>query len=161
MTGIRPIHIPTFSIVWIKSIAATPKHFAYNNKETNRKRCDSLISERALREIYLKGFEIAVKEASPWLLMTSYNLINGHNASANYDLLTGILRDEWGYEGAVTTDWISYGVQGFEVKAGNDLKMPWGYPQEIHDFVMSGVLPEAYVDASVKRILELIMKIDC
>ena len=142
-------------------IAATPKHFACNNKETNRKRCDSLISERALREIYLKGFEIAVKEASPWLLMTSYNLINGHNASANYDLLTGILRDEWGYEGAVTTDWISYGVQGFEVKAGNDLKMPWGYPQEIHDFVMSGVLPEAYVDASVKRILELIMKIDC
>ena len=142
-------------------IAATPKHFACNNKETNRKWCDSVVSERALREIYVKGFEIAVKEASPWLIMSSYNLINGYNASANYDLLTGILRDEWGYEGAVTTDWDSSGLHGFEVKAGNDIKMPWGYPQEIHDFIGSKVLPLACVDASVKRILELILKIDC
>ena len=142
-------------------IAATPKHFACNNKETNRKKSDSIVSERALREIYLKGFEIAVKEADPWLLMTSYNLINGYNASVNYDLLTGILREEWGYEGAVTTDWISYGLHGFEAKAGNDIKMPWGYAQEISDFVMSEVLPESYIDACVKRVLELIIKIDC
>ncbi|MBO4898503.1 MAG: glycoside hydrolase family 3 C-terminal domain-containing protein [Clostridia bacterium] len=142
-------------------IAATPKHFACNNKETNRKKSDSVISERALREIYLKGFEIAVKEASPWLIMTSYNKINGYNASVNYDLITGILREEWGYDGAVTTDWISYGIHGFEVKAGNDLKMPWGYPQEINDFVMSEVLPQSYIDNSVKRLLELILKIDC
>lgn len=142
-------------------IVATPKHFACNNKETNRKKCDSVISERAMREIYLKGFEMAVKEASPWLIMTSYNLINGYNASVNYDLLTGILREEWGYEGAVTTDWISCGLHGFEVKAGNDIKMPWGYPQEINDFIMSEILPVSYVDACVKRILELIIKIDC
>jgi len=142
-------------------IAATPKHFACNNKETNRKKSDSVISERAMREIYLKGFEIAVKEANPWLIMTSYNLINGYNASANYDLITGVLRDEWGYNGAVTTDWISYGLHGFEVKAGNDIKMPWGYPQEINDFVMSEMLPKSYIDACVKRILELIIKIDC
>lgn len=142
-------------------IAATPKHFACNNKEVNRKKSDSVISERAMREIYLKGFEIAVKDASPWLIMTSYNLINGYNASVNYDLLTGILREEWGYDGAVTTDWISYGIHGFEVKAGNDIKMPWGYYQEINDFVMSEVLPKTYIDACVKRILELIIKIDC
>lgn len=142
-------------------IAATPKHFACNNKETNRKKSDSIVSQKALREIYLKGFEIAVKNASPWLIMTSYNLINGYNASVNYDLLSGILREEWGYSGAVTTDWISYGIHGFEVKAGNDIKMPWGYPEEINDFVMSEILPKAYIDSSVKRILELIIKIDC
>ena len=142
-------------------IAATPKHFACNNKETNRKKSDSIISQKALREIYLKGFEIAVKNASPWLIMTSYNLINGYNASVNYDLLSGILREEWGYSGAVTTDWISYGIHGFEVKAGNDIKMPWGYPEEINDFVMSEILPKAYIDSSVKRILELIIKINC
>ena len=142
-------------------IAATPKHFACNNKETNRKKSDSVISERALREIYIKGFEIAVKDASPWLIMTSYNLINGYNASVNYDLLSGILREEWGYGGAVTTDWVSYGIHGFEVKAGNDIKMPWGYPEEINDFVMSEILPKAYIDSSVKRILELIIKINC
>ena len=79
----------------------------------------------------------------------------------NYDLLTGILREEWEYDGAVTTDWVSYGLHGFEVKADNDIKMPWGYPQEINDFVMSEMLPKSYIDACVKRILELIIKIDC
>ena len=93
--------------------------------------------------------------------MTSYNLINGYNASVNYDLITGILREEWGYDGAVTTDWVSYGIHGFEVKAGNDIKMPWGYYQEINDFVLSEILPKTYIDACVKRILELIIKIDC
>ena len=143
------------------NISATPKHFACNNKETNRKKSDSIISERAMREIYLKGFEIAVKDANPWLIMTSYNMINGYNASVNYDLLTGILRGEWGYNGAITTDWVSYGIHGFEVKAGNDIKMPWGYPQELDDFVLSEILPKTYVDACIKRILELIIKIDC
>ena len=143
------------------NIAATPKHFACNNKETNRQRSDSIVSERALREIYIKGFEIAVKEADPWLIMTAYNLINGYNTSANYDLITGILRDEWGYNGAVTTDWCAYGLHGFEVMAGNDIKMPWGYPQCVMDFVLSKVLPESYVDSCIKRILELIIKIDC
>ena len=143
------------------NISATPKHFACNNKETNRKKSDSIISERAMREIYLKGFEIAVKDANPWLIMTSYNKINGYSASTNYDLLTGILREEWGYDGAITTDWVSYGIHGFEVKAGNDIKMPWGYPQEIDDFVLSEILPKTYVDACIKRILELIIKIDC
>ena len=77
-------------------IAASVKHFACNNKESNRKDSDSRVSERALREIYLKGFEIVVKEGDPWTIMSSYNLINGQRASENKDLLTGILREEWG-----------------------------------------------------------------
>jgi beta-glucosidase len=84
-------------------IGATVKHFALNNKETNRKNSDSRVSERAAREIYLKAFEIIVKEAKPWSIMSSYNIINGHRASENKELLDDILRGEWGWEGMVTT----------------------------------------------------------
>ena len=93
-----------------QNIVAAAKHFACNNKETNRKNSDSFLSERALREIYLKGFEICVKESSPKIIMTSYNIINGVRASENGELLTGILRNEWGYKGMITTDWWTDGV---------------------------------------------------
>ena len=86
-----------------QNIGAAVKHFACNNKETNRKNSDSRVSERALREIYLKGFEICVKNSQPWVLMTAYNLINGYRASENKDLMDGILRGEWGYQGVITT----------------------------------------------------------
>ncbi|MDE7310978.1 MAG: glycoside hydrolase family 3 C-terminal domain-containing protein, partial [Eubacterium sp.] len=100
-----------------QSVAATVKHFACNNKETNRKNSDSRVSERALREIYLKGFEICVKQSQPWVLMTSYNLINGQRASEHKELLEGVLRGEWGFEGVITTDWWTYGEHYKEIKA--------------------------------------------
>ena len=88
-----------------RHIAATVKHFAANNKETNRKHSDSRVSERALREIYLKAFQIIVEEADPWAIMSSYNIINGHRASECKELLEDILRGEWAFKGMVTTDW--------------------------------------------------------
>ena len=88
-----------------QGVSACPKHFACNNQETNRNKCDSRLSQRAQREIYLKGFEIAVKESDPWCLMTSYNLVNGVWSHYHYELVTDILHDEWGYRGLTITDW--------------------------------------------------------
>ena len=88
-----------------QGVSACPKHFACNNQETNRNKCDSRLSQRAQREIYLKGFEIAVKESDPWCLMTSYNLVNGVWSHYHYELVTDILHDEWGYQGLTITDW--------------------------------------------------------
>ena len=107
-----------------ENIVATPKHFACNNKETNRTESDSIISERALREIYIKGFEICVKEAKPKLIMTSYNIINSVRASENIELITGILRNVWGYKGLITSDWHNHASRTKEVIAGNDIHMP-------------------------------------
>ncbi|MDP4090427.1 MAG: glycoside hydrolase family 3 C-terminal domain-containing protein, partial [Bacillota bacterium] len=112
-------------------IGATVKHFALNNKETNRKNSDSRVSERAAREIYLKAFEIIVKEADPWSIMSSYNIINGYRASENRELLEDILRGEWGWKGMVTTDWWTCGEHYKETKAGNDVKMGCGYPERL------------------------------
>ena len=108
-----------------ENIVATPKHFACNNKETNRKESNSIVSERALREIYLKGFEICVKESEPRLIMTSYNLVNGTYPSENLELLEGILRREWGFSGLVTTDWCNKADKEKEILAGNDIRMPF------------------------------------
>lgn len=107
-----------------QNIVATAKHFACNNKETNRKESDSVVSERALREIYLKGFEICVKESSPLMVMTCYNKINGVRGAEQAELITGILRGEWGFDGIVTTDWHNYGIRHIETTAGNDIHMP-------------------------------------
>ena len=141
-----------------QNIAATPKHFACNNKETNRHDCDSIVSERAIREIYIKGFEICVKESSPRLLMTAYNPINSIRSCENYDMLTAILRGEWGYQGAVTTDWQTYGYQVNEIWAGNDIRMPQGYVEAVSRtmewFDTSFV---GCVQQSVKRVLQLLL----
>ncbi|MBQ3022065.1 MAG: glycoside hydrolase family 3 C-terminal domain-containing protein [Clostridia bacterium] len=138
-----------------QNIAATPKHFAANSKETNRRECDSIVSERALREIYLKGFEICVKEASPRCLMTSYNPINGERASENYDMLTKILREEWGFEGLVMTDWRTYSYHGNEIVAGNDVRMPRGYHDSALQLAYTGRMYE--LQQSVKRVLKLLL----
>ncbi len=141
-------------------VAASVKHFAANNKETNRKNCDSRVSERALREIYLRGFEIIVKEADPWTIMSSYNPINGQRASESRELLTGILREEWGFGGMVTTDWWGRGEHYKEVLAGNDVKMANGYPDRIAKAMEMGALGREDLKKCAKRILEMILKLD-
>ena len=138
-------------------VAASLKHFACNNKETNRKESDSRVSERALREIYIKAFEICVKEADPWTIMSSYNLINGERASCNKDLLTHILRDEWGFKGLVTTDWYTHAEQWREINAGNDVKMGSGTPEYTAMKLAGGGLERKALDESVQRVLQLIL----
>ena len=149
VTGIQSNHV-----------AATVKHFALNNKETNRRESDSRASERAIREIYLKGFEIIVKEAKPWSIMSSYNIINGHRASENRELLEDILRGEWGFDGMVTTDWWTCGEHYKEVKAGNDIKMGLGFPERLLEAMEKGALTRDEMEICARRILGLILKID-
>ena len=139
--------------------AVSIKHFACNNKEANRMGCDSRISERALREIYLKGFEIAVKEGDPWTIMSSYNLINGQHTSESWELLTGILRNEWGFKGMVVTDWGVKNDPVKEVKAGNDMKMHCGYPEDLKAGYEDGRITRADLELCVKRILEMFLKL--
>ena len=149
VTGIQSNHV-----------AATVKHFALNNKETNRRESDSRASERAIREIYLKAFEIIVKEAKPWSIMSSYNIINGHRASENKEMLEDILRGEWGFEGMVTTDWWTCGEHYKEVNAGNDMKMAIGFPERLLIAKERGELTREQMELCGKRILGLILKID-
>lgn len=141
-------------------IAPSVKHFALNNKETNRKHSDSRVSERAAREIYLKVFEIIVKTAKPWYIMSSYNIINGHRASENRELLEDILRGEWGFDGMVSTDWWTHAEQYKEIKAGNDLKMDVGFPRRLLKAIELGVLTREEMEVCVKRILSVILKFD-
>ena len=141
-------------------VGACVKHFALNNKETNRKSSDSIASERAIREIYLRQFEIIIKEASPVAIMSSYNIINGVRASENKELLTDILRGEWGFEGFVTTDWWTLGEQYLEIKAGNDLKMGTGYPERLLDVLEKGVITKKEIELSVKHILSAFMRLE-
>ncbi|MCR5177936.1 MAG: glycoside hydrolase family 3 C-terminal domain-containing protein [Lachnospiraceae bacterium] len=143
-----------------KRIGATIKHFAFNNKETNRRESDSRVSERAAREIYLKGFEIAIRESDPWCVMTSYNLVNGEHTSSNEELLTGILRGEWGYEGLIMTDWWSTGDPYRDLLAGIDLRMPNGVPDRIRAALDKGLISRKDLERSAKRILELLLKLD-
>lgn len=140
-------------------VACSVKHFACNSKEVNRTRSDSRVSERALREIYLKGFEICVKEADPWTIMTSYNLVNGLQTSEHYELITGILRGEWGFNGMITTDWGVHNSPVYEVKAGNDMKMHMGYPDELKAALENGELKRADMEACARRILSVYLRL--
>ena len=141
-------------------IAATPKHFACNNKETNRRFSNSIVSERALREIYLKGFEICVKEADPKVIMSSYNIINDVRSGENAELLTGILRGEWGFKGIVITDWWANSEKDKEVLAGNDIHMPASITFKSGKFYIDTIERKNTRDdlaVCVKRLLEFIL----
>ena len=143
-----------------QNIVATPKHFACNNKETNREESDSIVSERALREIYLKGFEICVKEAKPLNIMTSYNKINGVYASENTYTLTDILRGEWQFDGFVMTDWWAEEDPIRMQIAGNDMLMP-GTQLQIDTLIAAvkgGRLDEKILDRNLLNILRIIKR---
>lgn len=141
-------------------VGTSVKHFALNNQETNRTGYNVVVDPRTAREIYLKPFEIAVKEAQPWTLMSSYNLVNGTMTSERADLLTEILRREWGFKGVVMSDWYGGRDAVRQVLAGNDLLMPGRYSQtkEIMEAVRSGRLNYDDLDRNLRRALELIMR---
>ncbi|MDR1152333.1 MAG: fibronectin type III-like domain-contianing protein, partial [Bifidobacteriaceae bacterium] len=153
-----------------QGVSATPKHFAANNHETNRKTSDSRVSERALREIYLKGFEIVVKGAKPQNIMTSYNKINSVQAHNNYQLTTTILREEWGFDGVAMTDWSPTmatdpdfaGITGnaYRLRAGTDLLMPGGQSADGAPAaaVRAGALNVGEVQIAARRVLEFSLK---
>ena len=146
-----------------QGVGVSAKHFAVNSQESDRTRVDERLSQRALRELYLKGFEMMVRKSNPWTIMSAYNKVNGVYAQGNKDLLTNILSNDWGYKGIVETDWIGKREDlpvEQEVAAGNDLMMP-GYPAQVKDIVnavKSGKLNVNDVDRNVRRMLEYIVK---
>ena len=146
-----------------QGVGVSAKHFAVNSQETDRERVDEQVSERALREIYLRGFERMVRQSKPWTIMAAYNRVNGTYAQSSYHLLTDILRNEWGFDGIVMTDWI--GVRADlaiedAIHAGDDLMMP-GVPAQVENIIKAveeGRLSIDDVNTSVRRLLEYIVK---
>ena len=144
-------------------VSACPKHFAANNQELRRMASNSVLDERTLRELYLTGFEIAVKEGRPKCIMTSYNRVNGTYANENHHLLQDILHGEWGYDGAVVTDWGGSNDHVEGVREGSTLEMPcpgFGSAKRLMQAVAEGRLPESAVDARVDELLELVFATD-
>lgn len=141
-------------------VSACLKHFVANEREKSRYYTESRVSERALREIYLKAFEVAIDEADPDYVMTSYNRVNGEYTSESVDLITNIMRGEWGWNGAIVTDWWNGANQALEIMAGNDLKMQNADTDEVEKGLASGRLPRSTVLECAKRVVTAILKTD-
>ena len=144
-----------------QGVGTSLKHFCANSQETRRMTCDSVVDERALREIYLTGFEIAVKKGKPWTVMNSYNKINGMHGSENNHTQNEILRGEWGYDGVVVSDWGAVNNRVLGIQSGNDLEMPSSAgagAKKIVEAVKNGTLDEKYVDIAAMNMLKLIKK---
>jgi beta-glucosidase len=146
-----------------KGVGATVKHFAANEQETERLKVNEIISERALREIYLKPFEIAIKEANPWAVMTAYNKINGIHADSHPFLLQQVLRGEWGWKGLVMSDWGGTNSTADALNAGLDLEMPGPTRhrtiQAVINAVEKGLVSEETINDRARNVLELIQKV--
>ena len=161
-----PLLSGRLAAAWIRGVQGTGvgaslKHLAANNQETRRFSIDALVDERALREIYLASFERAVAAGRPWTVMAAYNRLNGVFCSEHRELLTGILRDEWGFDGAVVSDWGGVNRRAAAVAAGLDLEMPGSGGRttpELVDAVAAGRLPAEAVDAAAGRILTLVAR---
>lgn len=141
-----------------EGVGATLKHFACNERENNRQFLDARVSERALREVYLRGFQIAVEKAQPWAIMSAYSVINGVECAESHDLLTDILRHDWGYTGMVMTDWGNNTNNAIEIKAGNNVKMDKGDAAGISTALSNGTLTRADLVANAECLLTMIMK---
>lgn len=143
-----------------RGVGASVKHFAVNNHEWNRSTINAKVDERALREIYLKGFEISMREGQPWTVMSSYNKLNGSYTSESHWLLTDVLRAQWGYQGVVMTDWFGGKDVVAQMQAGNEMLMPGTGKQRaaLLTAVGSGALDEAVLDRNVQRVLELVLR---
>jgi beta-glucosidase len=144
-----------------RGVGTSVKHFAVNNQESHRLVVDAVVDERTLRELYLTGFELVVREARPWTVMCAYNRVNGTYASEHHELLTTILRDEWGFEGLVMTDWGAANDRVAGIAAGLDLEMPsshGAFDREVAAAVAEGRLDEAAVDRCAQRVVELLLR---
>lgn len=143
-----------------QNVSACVKHFCCNNKETNRYASDSRVSERALREIYLKAFEIVVKESDVWSIMTAYNLLNGTYTSENEELLTGILREEWGYTGLIVTDWGNWAEHYREALAGNNVRMPHGSLRRLQKAIELGLISRNTLIENARQVLQWMLRLE-
>lgn len=148
-----------------QGVAAAIKHFAANEQETQRLTVDTVVGERALREIYLRPFEIVVKEANPYAVMTSYNLVNGEHADSNRYLLQEVLRKDWGWDGLVVSDWGGTNSVADALNAGLDLEMPgparWRKPGAVLEAIAAGSVTEDTINQRVKRLLAFLEKLGC